>query len=100
MLKVLFSPVRLISDNILLADELLHTFGQKKSGRNGLMDLKLDLSKAYDKVEWHFLSEIMKKIGFDMVWINRIMSCVSMISYSILLNERVRPSFRPTRGLR
>lgn len=46
--------VRLILDNILLAYEILHTFGQKRGGRKGLIALKLDMSKANDRVEWKF----------------------------------------------
>lgn len=45
-----FVPRRLISDNVLLAYEL-HTFSQKREGRKGLIALKLDMSKAYDRVE-------------------------------------------------
>ncbi|KAA3481214.1 reverse transcriptase [Gossypium australe] len=46
-----FMSERLISDNILLAYEILHTFSQKRNGRKGLMALKMDMSKAYDRVE-------------------------------------------------
>lgn len=42
---------KLISDNVLVAYELLHSFGQKRSGRKGLMVLKLDMSKVHDRVE-------------------------------------------------
>lgn len=43
---------RLILDNVLLAYEIQHTFGQKKGDRKGLMVLKLDMSKTYNKVKW------------------------------------------------
>lgn len=39
-------------------------------GREGYMALKLDMSKAYDSVEWDFLEVVMKKIGFDGEWIS------------------------------
>lgn len=46
-----FVPGKLISDNMLLAYEIVHTFHNKRGGRKGFMALKLDMSKAYDKVE-------------------------------------------------
>lgn len=49
----------LISDNILLAYEILHSFQQKGVGKKGWMTLKLDMSKAYDHVDWDFLKLMM-----------------------------------------
>ena len=58
-----FTKSRLISDNILVAFETLHSM-QKHMGKEDYMAIKLDTSKAYDKVEWSYLEPIMRCVGF------------------------------------
>ena len=55
---------RLIVDNILVAFEAMHHINQKKGGKLGDMALKLDMSKAYDRVEWVVFGENHGEIGF------------------------------------
>ena len=55
---------RLITNNVLVAYELIHTLKLKKRGKKGALALKLDMSKAYDQVEWHFIDKMMHKWGF------------------------------------
>ena len=54
----------LITDNVLMAFETMHHIIQKKNGKVGEMTVKLDMSKAYDWVEWECLENIMLKMGF------------------------------------
>ncbi|KAA3480980.1 reverse transcriptase [Gossypium australe] len=63
-----FVPGRLVSDNVLLAYAMLHTFRKKCMGMKGFMAVKLDMSKAYDRVEWGFIKEVMLKLGFEKKW--------------------------------
>lgn len=90
---------RLISDNSLLAYELLHTL-RHKAGEKGCMEAKLDMSKAYDRVEWNFVKDIMKKLGFDSNWVALLIKCVTTVSYSVVLNGNKGDTFFPSKGLR
>ena len=56
----------------------------------GEMTLKLDISKAYDKVEWACLEKMMKKLGFVERWIRLIMQCVTSVTYAIKINRSPR----------
>ena len=62
--------------------------------------MKLDISKAYDRVEWRFLQSIMEKMGFPNTWIEKVMSCVSTPSFSILVNGKAYGMIHPSRGIR
>ena len=80
-----------------MAFELLHHMKTQKSKKVDFMTLKLDMSKAYDRVEWRFLIEIMKKMGFCDAWVNLIYECISTVSYSILVNGEPKGEISPTR---
>ena len=95
-----FVPGRLITDNVLLAYETLHTMHSRKKGKTGSLALKLDVSKAYDRVEWDFLCGILTKLGFLGHWIRLVMACVSSPSFSILINGKPFGNITPSRGLR
>lgn len=64
------------------------------------MALKLDMSKAYDRMEWVFMENLMKRMGFCSRWIGLIMECVRIVSYSILVNGEPKGMINPTRGIR
>ena len=64
-----FAKHRLISNNILVAFETLHSMNTHKSQKSGYMPVKWDMSMAYDRVEWCFLEEVMRKMGFNEQWI-------------------------------
>ena len=54
-----FVPDKLITDNTAVAYEMLHRLRNKRQWKVGHMAIKLDISKAYDRVEWEFLQNIM-----------------------------------------
>jgi hypothetical protein len=56
---------RLITDNILVAFETLHTMDTRLKGREVFMAMKLDMSKAYERLEWDFLEAMMRKLGLQ-----------------------------------
>lgn len=61
---------------------------------------KIDLSKAYDRVEWSFLKEILLRLGFNSNWVELIMNCISSPCFSILINGERKGNFHSSRGLR
>lgn len=94
-----FIPGRLITDNVLIAHELMHSLHTKKL-KTKFMAFKLDISKAFDKVEWNFIVQIMRRMGFCNTWCQWIHKCLSTVSYSILINGEPTDIIRPQRGIR
>lgn len=60
----------------MVSYEVMHYMKRKTQGKTGWLALKLDMSKAYDRVEWGFLSEMMKQMGFEDQSIRLLMACV------------------------
>lgn len=61
------------------------------------MDLKLDMSKAYDRVEWKFFRVMIEKMGFVLKWVYMIMNCISSTEYIVSVNGRMGTSFQASR---
>ena len=95
-----FIPGRLISDNSIIAFECIHHIQTAKANSPSLCAYKLDLSKAYDRVDWNFLERSLSKWGFSDEWISRVMACVTSVEYSVKFNGKFLESFSPSRGLR
>ena len=94
-----FIPNKWIAENQLIVHELLHSFKRRKVTR-GFIALKIDLQKAYDRVNWKFLQAVLTNFGFHGMFINWVMECVSSLSSSILINGGKSKTIFPTRGLR
>ena len=86
-------------DNVIIDQELIHSL-HKKKGRKGQFMLKLDLKKAYDRLEWSFIYEVLLFFNFPIALVNLILDCVSSSSISILFNGGQMEVFKPSRGIR
>lgn len=90
----------MITDNVITAYECLHFMKRSQSKKNGHCALKLDMMKAYDRVEWAYLQAIMLKLGIAESFEHAIMRGVSSVSFTVLLNGRKLQEFQPSRGIR
>ncbi|KAL9671743.1 hypothetical protein QQ045_009316 [Rhodiola kirilowii] len=91
---------KLISDNILAAHELLHYIKTRDKQKVGYFALKLDMSKAYDRVKWDDLEEMMLRLGFPDIWVKGVMAAVSSVSYVVRVNDLITKEILPERGIR
>ena len=91
---------RNISNNILIAHELFDMLRKMEKRKKFYGALKIDISKAYDRVDWKFLKAVLVAMDFSSRWVRWILECVTTIQYTILVNGRITQSFKPNRGLR
>ena len=98
-LQTAFVPSRKGIDNAIIAQEIIYTLSKKK-GRVGYMALKIDLEKAYDKLKWSFIRDMRLRANLPADLIDIIMSCVSIVPTSILVNGEALDPIYPSRGIR
>lgn len=79
-----FMPGHLISNNILIIYEMMNHLSKKRKRKMEFMSLKLDVNRSYDRVEWKFLETMLKELGFNDLWIEKIMNFVWSITLSFL----------------
>ncbi|XP_039002736.1 uncharacterized protein LOC120129249 [Hibiscus syriacus] len=94
-----FVPECSIMDNVIIAQEVIHSMRLKK-GKVGFMAIKIDLEKAYDRLEWLFVEDTLRELHIPKNLRRLIMRCVSSVSTHVLWNGAMSESFKPTRGLR
>jgi len=88
---------RQIHEAIGVAQEVLHSVKQKN--KKGAV-IKIDLSKAYDRINWIYIHLLLTHLGFKVDFISWIMGCITNVSYAILINGATTPFFKGQRGLR
>ncbi|XP_059064981.1 uncharacterized protein LOC131067114 [Cryptomeria japonica] len=92
-----FTSGREIMDSIIMVAKTIHSMHTSKF--KGMI-IKLDVTKAYDRVTWSFLIEVLRKFGFDKRWLKCIEHCISSVNFSIIVNGSVSSFFQATNGLR
>lgn len=60
-----FVPNRLITYKVLIAFKLNNYMNTKNRSRDDYMTFKLDVSKAYDRVDWMFLRKVILRLGLN-----------------------------------
>ncbi|WMV11057.1 hypothetical protein MTR67_004442 [Solanum verrucosum] len=93
-----FIKGRSISENIILTQEMAHNMKGKQPNSNVIM--KLDMEKAYDRVSWNYLIQVLKQLGFSEAWNNMIWRLISNNWYSININGTRHGFFKSSRGLK
>ena len=71
-----------------------------KKEKQSVFALKLDLSKAYDRVSWTFIRLVLIKLGMNMEVVEWILGCIQSTSFAVLINGSPSDLFRPSRGIR
>lgn len=103
-LQSAFVPSRLISDNTLVATEVVHFMHKLRWTNDRLFFffffLKLDISKAYNRLEWTFVKALLSRLEFARAWIDIVLCSLKSVSYSLLVNGEPSGYIIPTRGIR
>jgi hypothetical protein len=81
-----FIANRHISSNIIITHEIIHSFGLK-TWKNQCFILKIDLAKAFNRIEWSFIIDVLHCMGFKNSFMNLIYTCISTSSRAILIKD-------------
>lgn len=80
------------------AQEIIHNISKTNNGGN--LILKLDMAKAYDRLSWSFLIEVLNRFGFFAKWIDNIKRLIDIVWYSIIINGSRNDFFSSSQGLK
>ena len=88
-------PGRYILEGVVILYETLHELHKKKLNR---VILKLDFEKAYDKIKWSFLQQVLRMKGFPDKWCSCIESFISKGSVGVKVNDDIGKFFQTKKG--
>jgi hypothetical protein len=94
-----FIEGRRISNNIIIAQEITHSFALGSFKDQAFM-LKIDLAKAFDRLEWKFIVAALSRKGLHGHFINLVHACISSPTFSVVINGQPFARFRSYRGIR
>lgn len=94
-----FIQGRRVTNNIVIAQEITHSF-LLKSWKHKAFMLKIDLAKAFDRIEWCFIRRALFRKGLHCHFIDLIMECISSATFSVNINGQPFGSFKGSRGIR
>jgi hypothetical protein len=94
-----FIQGRRITENIIIAQEIVHSFNLKSFNQQAFM-LKIDLAKAFDRIEWSFILNALRRKGYHGHFIKLVHACISSASFSVNVNGETYGNFQAIRGIR
>lgn len=95
-----FVPDRLITNNVIIAIETFHWLQEGRSMGEKFMAVKLNMSKAYDWVEWGFLKWMLDKLNFPLHFSSITSNCAMSVTFQVLVNGFPTIKFYPKKALR
>lgn len=95
--KIISQSKYLLIKNVVLAQEIKRDINRRNKHTNVV--IKLDMTKAYDKVSWIYLTKVLRKFGFCKVLIDMVWRLPSNNWYSVLVNGLSHGLFQSTKGL-
>lgn len=93
-----FLQGRGITEQVLLAQEMVHFLDKRTRG--GQVIIKLDMTKAFDRISWQYLQLLLRKLGMDERLVRILINNLSATNCSILLNVSLTSSFSLGRGVK
>lgn len=95
-----FLPQRRVTDNIILAQELMQFVLKSKTKKKQPFIMKIDMEKVFDSLEWSFIRTVLFFFNFPSYFITLIMECISSTFVSVLINGQPTNFFYPSRGIK